>query len=161
MCECKCVCVCEKPKTNKTCVCTGTIEKRLSNSLSASFPYQHPISGQPQASCHIPLVPLSMCPLLLHKPQLTSVRASFDVLIVPFGFYSLSIHTHTHVHTCCCCCYCLHSAFAILWAVCVVAIVVALRLRLSAIKRRCWRRRRRCALLCAASATAFCRCLSL
>lgn len=93
-----CVCVCEKPKTNKTCVCTGTIEKRLSNSLFARFPYQHPISGQPQASCHIPLVPLSMCPLLLHKPQLTSVRASFDVLIVPFGFYSLSIHTQTHTH---------------------------------------------------------------
>lgn len=98
MCVCTCVFVCEKPKTNKTCVCTGTIEKRLSNSLSGLFPYQHPISGQPQASCHIPLVPLSMCPLLLHKPQLTSVRASFDVLIVPFGFYSLSIHTNTHMH---------------------------------------------------------------
>lgn len=61
-------------------------------------------------------------------------------------------HTHRHVHTCCCC-YCLHSAFAILWAVCVVVVVAALRLRLSAIKRRC------CALLCAASDTAFHLCL--
>lgn len=134
--SCVCVCtyvsVCEKPKTNKTCVCTGTIEKRLSNSLFARFPYQHPISGQPQASCHIPLVPLSMCPLLLHKPQLTSVRASFDVLIVPFGFYSLSIHTHTQSRTyvllllllsafgichfvgSVCCCYCCCSSLTLI-----------------------------------------------
>lgn len=49
---------------------------------------------------HSPWFPFPCAsPLLrLYKPQLTSVRASFDVLIVPFGFYSLSIHTHTHRH---------------------------------------------------------------
>lgn len=98
---CVCVCVCGGQKQIKRVCARGQSKNASSSSSVPSSPTNIQLVGNPRPHATFPLVPLSLCfppPVRLYKPQLTSVRASFDVLIVPFGFYSLSIHTHTHRH---------------------------------------------------------------
>lgn len=154
-----------RQKTNKTCVCTRGQSCLAPASIDCPTNIQLVGNPMPACSSFSLSLSLSLCHLLssCHQSEPVSMFSLFrwasQRLVFIVSRYT-QIHTHKHVLSAFGICHFVRVCVYVCESLVVVALVCrTLRLRLSAIKRRCLRRRRRrplrCALLCSATTFAF------